>query len=351
MKKFVSIIVIVFGLMILSSFSVNAVDNTQVEENFEIVNNNQKQSLYNSLSDEAKKSLSALGLDSIDADIVDNLSFDKIIAEIISVTMSSSSNPLKSFLSIMAVMLLCSMLSGLKSTLNDGKMQQVIDIVSTLCITSALVLPISNTILHTTNVIVTAANFMLAYIPIMLVVMISAGQAASGSAYYSMMVLAGEGVAQTASNIIAPLLNSFLGISIAASISPNVNLTGITSLIGKIIKWLLGFIMAIFTALLSFKQIITTSVDNVSTRAVRFTLTSLVPVVGSALSDAYKTIQSSVNLLKSGLGVFVIIAIAVVFLPVIIECFLWIISISLSKSAGEVLNLTQPCKEIGRAHV
>lgn len=344
MKKLVLIIFLFALLFGISCINADALENPQESAPFEIISNTDKQNLYNSLSDEAKKSLSNLGIDGIDYNSINDLTLEKIISEIISAAANQSANPLKAFISIIAVMLLSSMLGTLKSSLENSRMQQIIDVVATLCITSALVVPVSNTVLHTTEIIVTASNFMLAYIPIMLVVMVSSGQAVSGSAYYSMMIMAGQGVSQIASNVIAPLLNAFLGISIAAAVSPNMNLSGITSFIGKIIKWLLGFVMTIFTALLSFKQIITTSLDNVSTRAVRFTLTSLVPVVGSALSDAYKTVQSSVNLLKSGLGVFVIISTAVVFLPVIAECLLWVLSIGLSKAAGEVLNLSQPCK-------
>lgn len=344
MKKLVLIIFLFALLFGISCINADALESPQESAPFEIISNTDKQNLYNSLSDEAKKSLSNLGIDGIDYNSINDLTFEKIISEIISAAANQSANPLKAFISIIAVMLLSSMLGTLKSSLENSRMQQIIDVVATLCITSALVVPVSNTVLHTTEIIVTASNFMLAYIPIMLVVMVSSGQAVSGSAYYSMMIMAGQGVSQIASNVIAPLLNAFLGISIAAAVSPNMNLSGITSFIGKIIKWLLGFVMTIFTALLSFKQIITTSLDNVSTRAVRFTLTSLVPVVGSALSDAYKTVQSSVNLLKSGLGVFVIISTAVVFLPVIAECLLWVLSIGLSKAAGEVLNLSQPCK-------
>lgn len=344
MKKLVLIIFLFALLFGISCINADALESPQESAPFEIISNTDKQNLYNSLSDEAKKSLSNLGIDGIDYNSINDLTFEKIISEIISAAANQSANPLKAFISIIAVMLLSSMLGTLKSSLENSRMQQIIDVVATLCITSALVVPVSNTVLHTTEIIVTASNFMLAYIPIMLVVMVSSGQAVSGSAYYSMMIMAGQGVSQIASNVIAPLLNAFLGISIASAVSPNMNLSGITSFIGKIIKWLLGFVMTIFTALLSFKQIITTSLDNVSTRAVRFTLTSLVPVVGSALSDAYKTVQSSVNLLKSGLGVFVIISTAVVFLPVIAECLLWVLSIGLSKAAGEVLNLSQPCK-------
>ena len=104
---------------------------------------------------------------------------------------------------------------------------------------------------------------------------------------------------------------------------------------------ILGFAMTIFTAVLSFRQIITVSTDDISTRAVRFTLSSFIPIVGSALSEAYKTVQGSVNLLKSGLGVFVIISIAFVFLPVIFQCILWIFTLTVGKSIAEVLDISK----------
>ena len=341
MKKILTII-IVFFVVGFSVINAQAVETPT--ESFEIVSNTDKENLYNSLSDDAKKSLSNLGISSIDPNQINNLSFDKVMNELLSAFTKESATPMKALISVISVMLLSSVLSGLKNTLSNNKMQQTIDIVSTLCITTALVMPVSNTILQATNVIVTASNFMLTYIPIMLVVMVSSGQAVSGGAYYSMMIMAGQGVSQIASKIITPLLNAFLGISIASSISNSINLSGITAFISKIIKWLLGFTMTIFTALLTFRQIITTSMDNVSTRAVRFTLNSLIPVVGSALSDAYRTIQSSVNLIKSGMGVFVIISIAVVFLPIIAQCIMWQFTIGISKMTGEVLNLQQPCK-------
>ena len=344
MRKFLSLIFVAVFIFAISITNVQAVENTTPTESLEIISNTDKENLYNSLSEEAKNSLSNLGITSIDPNQINNLSFDKLISQVVSTFTNQSATPMKALISIIAVMLLSSVLSGLKNTLSNSKMQQTIDIVSTLCITTALVMPVSQTILQATNVIITASNFMLAYIPIMLVVMVSSGHAVSGGAYYSMMVMAGQGVSQIASKIITPMLNAFLGISIASSISANVNLSGITAFISKIIKWLLGFTMTMFTALLTFRQIITTSMDNVSTRAVRFTLNSLIPVVGSALSDAYRTIQSSVNLIKSGLGVFVIISIAIVFLPIIAQCLMWQFSIGISKMTGEVLNLTQPCK-------
>ena len=154
----------------------------------------------------------------------------------------------------------------------------------------------------------------------------------------------GEGVSQLSSKIIVPLLNMFLGLSITSSVSPSVNLSGFMSMISKSVKWLLGFSMTIFTAVLTFRQLISVSVDNVSTRAVRFTLNSFIPIVGSALSDAYKVVQGSIGLLKSGIGIIVILSVTIVFMPVILQGVMWMFTLWIGKSTAEVLNLNGPAK-------
>ena len=46
--------------------------------------------------------------------------------------------------------------------------------------------------------------------------------------------------------------------------------------------------------------------------------------------------------MKNGLGVFVIIALAVMYIPTLIKCVLWIVTLNIGKAAGEVLNLREP---------
>ncbi len=335
MKKLLSLIFIIFVLVSVSVLSANAEENTSDSNMiFDL------SEVYNSLSEEVRQSLDNIGVNSADSGQLSNLSFDAIIKEIVSLASDNISSPLRGLLNITALLLLCSIISTYKSSLSSD-ISTVLNIASALCITCAVSMPAITVINLTSSVITISSNIMMAYIPVMAVIMASSGHPVSGASYYSMMIAAGEGVGQLSSKIIVPLLNMFLGLSITSSVSPDINLGGFMTIISKSAKWLLGFAMTIFTAVLSFRQLITTSLDNLSTRAVRFTLSSFIPVVGSALSDAYKTVQGSVGLLKSGLGVFVIIAVAFAFLPVIIQCLLWIITLWIGRSTAEVLNLTQ----------
>ncbi len=334
MKKIISVVFTAVILVVISTAVVNAEESTMLYD---------LSGIYNSLSEEARESLDNIGATSADPDTLADISFSSVVSEIVNMAENNISSPFKGLITITALLLMASVLSAYKNTLNSD-ISTALNITTTLCITCAVAMPAISIISSTSDVIALSSNLMIAYIPIMVIIMASSGHAISGASYYTMMLAAGEGVGQLSTRVIVPLLSMFLGLSITSSISPDINLSGFINMVSKSIKWLLGFGMTIFTAVLTIKQLITTSLDDVSTRAVRFTLNSFIPIVGSALSDAYKTVQGSIGLLKSGVGVFVILSVGVVFLPIILQSLMWILTLWIGKSTAEVLNLPQPAK-------
>lgn len=331
MKKFIIIFCTALTICLISTVNVRA---EEIESTYDF------SAVYNGLSPEARQSLVNIGVDSPNAEKLSGISFESVTNEIIRTASENVKSPLKGLVSIIGILLLCSLLSTYKNTLSDN-VSATINIVSSLCVTCAVAMPAISVINSASSVIDTSTNLMLAYIPIIAAVMAASGQAVSSGSYYAAMIAAGESVGQLSSKVIVPFLDMFLGLSITASITPDLNLSGFTNIIAKIIKWILGFSMTVFTAVLSIKQLISSSLDGVSVRAVRFALTSFVPVVGAALSDAYRTVQGSVSLLKSGMGIFVILAIGFAFLPVLLQCFMWVASLWIGKSVADIMNLNQ----------
>ncbi len=333
MKKSVTFIIVFVILLLGSLLSVSAEEaDTSVEYDFS--------ELYESLSNEVRQSMINIGADSADAFILSELSFDSIMSEIQATAAENVQSPLSGLISIIALLLICSMLSAYQSSLSPD-VGATLNTASALCITCAVLTPAIGTISSACDIIINASNLMLAFVPIAGMLMVSSGQPFASSAYCASVIAAGQGVARAAEYIVLPFLNMFLGLSISGGISPNINLKGFTTLISKVFKWFLAFSMTVFTSVLGIKQLVTNSLDNVSGRTVRFALSSFVPVVGSALSEAYRTVSGSVSVLKSGLGVFVILAVAVTFLPIIIQCFLWAVALNTGKATAEVMGLNQ----------
>jgi stage III sporulation protein AE len=298
--------------------------------------------LKNYLDEDTQNSLNNLGIDEKDYESIINLSFTDVFNEIISITGKEGVTPIASSGLVLSLLLIYCVFDNFRDNLKSRNMQKISDGVFVLVVTVSVSTPIVSVINRAISSIENAGNFMLLYIPIMVVILIANGQAVTGASYYTLVVLISEGITYISANFIAPLLSVFLGVSVTSSVSEDINLKGIVDELNKMIKWIIAFIMTVFSGLLTFKTLITTAADTVSTRAVRFTLSSFIPIVGSALSEAYKTIQGSMNLLRSGIGVFVIISVIIVFLPIIINCLLWIISLNVTKSIAGMLGVKQP---------
>ena len=298
--------------------------------------------LSNSLDQNSRDSLNNLGIDEKDYNSIINLSFSDFFKEIIRIAGQEGVTPLSSSALVMCMLLLYSVFDNFRDDLKSRNMQSISNAVFVLIITLSIVTPVVSVVNRAVTSIENAGSFMLLYIPIMVVALITNGQGVTGASYYSFVVMAGEGITWLSSHLIAPLLSVFLGVSVTSSVSSDIKLDGIIRELSKFIKWVIAFVMTVFSGLLTFKTLITTAADTVSTRAVRFTLSSFIPIVGSALSEAYKTIQGSMTLLKTGLGVFVIISVVIVFLPVVINCLLWIVSLNISSGVADMLGVKAP---------
>ncbi|MBR2715639.1 MAG: hypothetical protein IKB73_05480 [Ruminococcus sp.] len=333
-KKIVICIVVLLAIMVLSNTSFSAEEISDLEKSVD--------NLRNSLSQEVLDDMNDIGADTFELSKLSDVSFESIVNLIMKKFSENSFAPFSSSCIVIAVLILNSVIESYCDSLKHSSSKEVLSLISTLLITTTLVMPIIDLIGNTISTITDASNFMLIYIPIMISILMFSGHAVSGASYYSMMLLACQGLAQISTKFISPLLSVYLGFSVSSAISDKVNLKGFCQMFSKVIKWLIAFSMTVFTALLTIRGMITTAYDSVTARAVRFTMSSFIPIVGAALAESYKTIQGSINLLRTGAGVFVILAIFVVFLPTIIRCVIWSFSLNMCKSIGEVMGVESP---------
>lgn len=324
---------LIFAMLIIASLifpvSVSAKEYSDLENKIE--------SLYDSLSEEVREDLSMISADSANLESLNEVSFDSVMKLIFKKVSQESTGPLGSCTVVIAIMILNSLLSSYIDSLRYSSMAEVLRAVTTLCVITTVTAPVISLISDCLGTVKDASNFMLLYIPVMVSILAFSGHAVSGASYYSFMVLACQGVSRMSTDVISPLLNSYLAFCMSSSLSQKVNLKGFCEMMSKVIKWLISFTMTVFSALMTIKGIIATAYDSVTARAVRFTMSSFIPIVGAALAESYKTIQGSINLLRTGAGVFVILAICVVFLPVIIRCVVWLFTLNLCKSIGEMI--------------
>ncbi len=349
--KFKIFIFIGFSLFVIGNFNLEAYAEELVSQDNSIEDYYSEQlqlsgadDLWKNLPNSTKKSFENIGVYGINWKNLINLKPDSIFKEIFRILKQNSFKPFTALYKIIGIMLLCALVDGLKLSFGEKPLGGVISLLSILIICSIIIDPIVSCIIRTSDIIHGASNFMLCYIPVMVGIMISSGQSFSAASYNMLMLGVSEIVSQISAQFLVPMLNIFLALSVVSSISLRLDLAGICNFISSALKWILGIIMTIFVGIMTIQGIVSVSADSVGTKALKFAISSFVPVVGGAISDAFNTVQGCLRLLKSGVGSFGILALVLIFLPLLLECSLWAGSLSLCAAIGDFFSLSQIAK-------
>lgn len=336
----------IFKFLIFILFTLNfhmsvcALENNTLDEIYnEQFKTSGAEKLGDNLPKDSLKSLDRMGVSGADWKEISKISPDKVFGEILCTVKEKFSSPLKSLIPTAAIILLCALISNLKSSFGSNHISEIMTGVSTLCLCAAIINPIVTCINSAALVIKSASGFTLCAAPVMAGIMIASGHPISATSYQALIISAGQVISHIAGNFLVPFMNMLLGISIISSISSRLKLESLCEVIYKFIKLVLKFAASIFTGILTLQSIVTTSADNIGTSTIKFAIDSCVPIVGGALSDAFSTVQGCVKLLKSGAGAFGIIAGGVIFLPIVVECSVWILFLNLCASIGDVFEL------------
>ncbi|WP_195983476.1 stage III sporulation protein AE [Clostridium sp. D33t1_170424_F3] len=297
--------------------------------------------LPDSLPQETRETLESLGIDGVDWQALTSITPESIFSEIGSMAAEHSQGPLHAAASVVAVMLLCALCSGMKLSFGEKQLGGVVGMVGALCVCAVVVAPIVSFIQQTADIIHAAAGFLLACVPVLTGIMLAAGQPVSSGSYNLLMMAAGNVISIVSAGVLVPLLNIFLALSIVSAVSPGVNLGGICDAFHKVVKWILGLCMTVFTGLLTVHSIVASSLDGTAAKAAKFVVSSFVPVVGSALGEALQTVTGCVKMLKSGIGAFGLLAGAFIFLPVILQCILWMATLAACEGIGDIFELKE----------
>ncbi len=151
-----------------------------------------------------------------------------------------------------------------------------------------------------------------------------------------------------AETITVGVLPSFLrlcaGLSLASSVGGEEDIGGFGALSGLLRRqflWITGALMTVLCAVLSFQTVLARTADSLSMRAVKFTLSGMIPVVGGAVSEALSTVTAGFSLAEKTVGGFGIALILWQVLPPIGSQLLTRLVFSLSAVFASAVGLLQ----------
>lgn len=337
MKKFFIFIVVLFCLPI----SVKSKNSKKWEDfYYEQAKSSDIQKIYEALPQSCLTLLNKIGIDEINPAKIYDLNFKKIIKVLSEITGAKVRSPLTTVSVSLGILIISATIKNLKDSKNSiNNSSSIINSITTLCLCANILIPIISFINSVSIVIKALTDFSLCITPVLGSIMIVSGKPLQAASYQTLILFAGQVISYITGKYLSPITNIILGIALISSISSHVNAEHFCFTVQKLIKNILKFTASIFTGILALQNIVSSKADSMATNTLKLSISSFVPIVGNAISDAFTTMYGCIDLLKVGVGAFGIIAGSIILLPSIIECLIWNCLLSICEFIADILEL------------
>lgn len=281
--------------------------------------------------------LSELGLDDFDYNNLSSLSFETVLKTVEKLAQGKLKSPLKSMASVIFFIVLSALFQSIKTD-GDEELGGVFSSCAALIMAIILVAQLSPAITLAAASIKLAGSFIFAFIPVFCSIVVASGGITTSFATNSMLLMLSQVLNFISATVFMPLINCFLAVGICTSIRSELNLGNLLNSARKGITTAISLISAGFVSILSIKTTVSARADMLGLRSIRFVINSVVPVIGGSVSEGLLSIHSYSSLIKSSVGIVGIVAIALIFLPSIIEIMLWRFALSVSSLISDVFG-------------
>ena len=199
-----------------------------------------------------------------------------------------------------------------------GTTKRVAELVGIVFVASVL-LQSANALIHLgANTIAELDSYGKLLIPVLTTALASQGGVTKSAALYAGTTLFSSVLTTILSKLFIPMMYIFVALCIANRAVGEDILSSIKRFIKWLMSWLLKLVLYIFTGYITLTGVVSGSADAIALKATKITVSGMVPVVGSIISDASEAILVSAGVMKNTAGIYGIFA----FLAICIGPFL-----------------------------
>ncbi len=288
---------------------------------------------------DVQEMLAQLELDTFDPDSYAGLSFQQVTDLLVELTVHQGGGPLQVMGMLIGVVLVAAVFSGLEGSALSPALRQTYHSAAVLGAGGMLLVPLFALLETVRQTVERVTVFLAAYVPVYAALLATGGRGLGAVSYQATLLGASQLFSWLIQGAVFPVLVVSLAFGCTGSVAEGFCLDRFGQTLHKAVLWTLGLFSTIFSFLLSFQQMAASAGDSLSGRMVRFSLTSFVPVVGGLLGEAYSTVAGCAGLLRSAVGCFGLVAVALVVVPPLIGCVCWSIGLHIAADTAALFRL------------
>lgn len=201
-----------------------------------------------------------------------------------------------------------SLLAGLVSDIS-GSTKSVVTLIGTVAVGVILFQPVNSLIQLGTETVQQISEYGRLLLPVMTGALAAQGAVSKSSAVYMATAFFDALLSNAVSQLLVPLVYIFLCVSVVCNLFDQPLLSQIRKFLKWLITWGLKLVLYVFTGYIGITGVVGGTADAAMLKATKLTISGMVPVVGSILSDASEAVIASAGIMKSAVGVYGLLAV------------------------------------------
>lgn len=326
MKKILIFIIVTTCLLL--SFNINS---------FAIDFQQNAETLWDSLDNDTQDFMNEIGIDEASIDDLFEISPYRVINFIIKSVSDIGSSIFEKIILIIFILIISAIIISYLD--KSEALSKIIYFFATLSILTIIVYSLVRVLNDAIASIKSSCVFVDSYLPIMCSIIVATRNPALAATYNSFTIFLSSLIVTIADKFLMPIISGLLGFNMMSAFSLEKYRDRVIKTIKRILIVTISLFSTVYTGLLTTQSILSSSSDSVMLKGIKFVSGTFIPIVGNGVSDALATVFSSFLLMKNSFGVFIIIAIIFINLPVMIELLIWYFVIGFCSIASSMLNL------------
>ena len=245
-------------------------------------------------------------------------------------------------LSSMSVLFIIIIISSIFNTMASGMESDALknsySLCSSLCISISLFRIVASMLESAVSYMKILCEVMNSFAPLLTVMHVLSGNISSAALGNASMLMFIALIENVLLRILLPIVSVCLCFSLVKALSGNIDIGGLSKFIRNTFVTLTVFTMMIFTFVFSFQSTLTQSADSLSIKTAKFAIGSFIPIVGSTINDALRTVTSSIMLVKTSCGVIAVICVVLLTLPITVSFYLHKLSFDICASMASIIG-------------
>ena len=265
-----------------------------------------------------------------------NLAIDKLFPHVITIILKAIKQIIPSFAVLLGIILLSSLLNGVKADFANKSIHSVINFASACIVGVVLCYSLTQIVLECKMFITNAFALVQAVFPVLFSILITMGAGTSAGIYQASISIFLGIISFVIFAFIIPITISSSVLSVITNVSPSLNLNKIPTFTLNFAKKTLNILFIGFSSLLAIQGLSAQAYDNVGIRIAKFSLNKYIPILGGYLSTGFDFLYAGSVILKNSIGMAFVFILVMTVLPIIIKLLC-------SKLLIELLSTVSSC--------